>query len=176
MTAIVDNCPPGLSLTEDDIQPQLTRRRPGQSAISTPRNEVDRVEIQSGTENGLTLGTPIALRVLNEDQVRPCLSLHGILTEFGVQRPHDYKSNNMDLYPRPSHADWTYVSTSHLSTKPITEFQPQAREIWGKGFLRWRTLLCSRDYRSRSSRRNCRKSLARKPRNRNRRFCEQHWR
>ncbi|CAF9914050.1 bifunctional chorismate synthase/riboflavin reductase [NAD(P)H] aro2 [Imshaugia aleurites] len=92
VTAIVDNCPPGLSLTEDDIQPQLTRRRPGQSAISTPRNEFDRVEIQSGTENGLTLGTPIALRVLNEDQ-----------------RPHDYKTKKMDLYPRPSHADWTYL-------------------------------------------------------------------
>ena len=71
---IVDNCPPGLHLTEDDIQPQLTRRRPGQSAISTPRNEVDRVEIQSGTEFGVTLGSPLALRVMNQDQ-----------------RPHDYK-------------------------------------------------------------------------------------
>lgn len=92
MTAIIDGCPPGLSLTEDDIQPQLTRRRPGQSAISTPRDEKDKVEIQSGTEFGVTLGSPIALRVMNENQ-----------------RPHDYKGDKMDQYPRPSHADWTYL-------------------------------------------------------------------
>ena len=47
---IVDGCPPGMSLTEADIQPQLTRRRPGQSKLSTPRDEKDLVEIQSGTE------------------------------------------------------------------------------------------------------------------------------
>ncbi|KAL7272056.1 bifunctional chorismate synthase/riboflavin reductase [NAD(P)H] aro2 [Rhizina undulata] len=87
---IVDGCPPGLPLTEADIQPQLSRRRPGQSALTTPRNEKDRVEIQSGTEFGYTLGTPIGLRVPNEDQ-----------------RPHDY--SEMDLYPRPSHADYTYL-------------------------------------------------------------------
>lgn len=91
---IVDGCPPGLQLTEDDIQPQMTRRRPGQSALTTPRNEKDRVEIQSGTEFGVTLGTPIGLRVLNEDQ-----------------RPKDYGGGgaNIDMFPRPSHADWTYL-------------------------------------------------------------------
>jgi chorismate synthase len=57
-----------MELTEDDIQPQMTRRRPGQSAITTPRNEKDRVMIQSGTEFGVTLGTPIGMLVLNEDQ------------------------------------------------------------------------------------------------------------
>lgn len=87
---IVDGVPPGLSLTEADIQPQMTRRRPGQSKLSTPRDEKDRVEIQSGTENGLTLGSPIALIVKNEDH-----------------RPKDYTET--DLYPRPSHADWTYI-------------------------------------------------------------------
>ena len=60
---IVDGCPPGMSLTEADIQPQLTRRRPGQSKLSTPRDEKDLVEIQSGTENGLTLGSPIGMIV-----------------------------------------------------------------------------------------------------------------
>jgi len=89
---IIDGCPPGMELTEADIQPQMTRRRPGQSAITTPRNEKDRVEIQSGTEFGITLGTPIGLRVMNEDQ-----------------RPKDYGNKTMDLYPRPSHADWTYL-------------------------------------------------------------------
>jgi chorismate synthase len=90
--AIVDGCPPGMALTDDDIQPQMTRRRPGQSAITTPRNEKDRVEIQSGTEFGITLGTPIGLRVMNENQ-----------------RKQDYGNKTMDLYPRPSHADWTYL-------------------------------------------------------------------
>ncbi|CAF9920601.1 MAG: bifunctional chorismate synthase/riboflavin reductase [NAD(P)H] aro2 [Heterodermia speciosa] len=90
---IVDGCPPGLPLVAaTDIQPQMTRRRPGQSALTTPRDEKDRVEIQSGTENGLTLGTPIALIVRNEDQ-----------------RPKDYGGNTMDMYPRPSHADYTYL-------------------------------------------------------------------
>jgi chorismate synthase len=81
-----------MELTEDDIQPQMTRRRPGQSALTTPRDEKDRVEIQSGTEFGVTLGTPIAMIVRNEDQ-----------------RPKDYGNSTMDMYPRPSHADWTYL-------------------------------------------------------------------
>ncbi|KAI9680524.1 MAG: bifunctional chorismate synthase/riboflavin reductase [NAD(P)H] aro2 [Caeruleum heppii] len=89
---IVDGCPPGMELTEDDIQPQMTRRRPGQSALTTPRDEKDRVKIQSGTEFGITLGTPIGMLVQNEDQ-----------------RPKDYGGSTMDLYPRPSHADWTYL-------------------------------------------------------------------
>lgn len=87
---IVDGCPPGLDLTEADIQPQLSRRRPGQSALSTPRDEKDKVQIQSGTENGITLGLPIGMLVLNQDH-----------------RPKDYSET--DLYPRPSHADYTYI-------------------------------------------------------------------
>ncbi|KAJ7293920.1 chorismate synthase [Mycena rebaudengoi] len=88
--AIIDGCPPGLQLTAADIQVQLTRRRPGQSDLTTPRNEKDAVLLQSGLEHGVTLGTPIALLVKNEDQ-----------------RPHDYSET--DLYPRPSHADYTYL-------------------------------------------------------------------
>ena len=80
-----------MELTEDDIQPQMTRRRPGQSALTTPRDEKDRVQIQSGTEFGVTLGTPIGLVVKNEDQ-----------------RPKDYGNSTMDMFPRPSHADYTY--------------------------------------------------------------------
>ena len=81
-----------MELTEADIQPQMTRRRPGQSALTTPRDEKDRVEIQSGTEFGVTLGTPIGMMVRNEDQ-----------------RPKDYGGSTMDLFPRPSHADFTYL-------------------------------------------------------------------
>ncbi len=87
--AIVDGCPPGLELTEEDIQPQLSRRRPGQSDLTTPRQESDRVIIYSGTEFGKTLGTPIMLLVNNKDQ-----------------RPEDY--GEMSKIPRPSHADYTY--------------------------------------------------------------------
>jgi chorismate synthase len=87
--AVVDGCPPRLPLTEADIQPQLDRRRPGQSAVSTARQESDTVTILSGTENGITLGTPIGLMVPNKDQ-----------------RPGDYK--DMQNIPRPSHADFTY--------------------------------------------------------------------
>lgn len=88
---VIDGVPPGLPLSsERDIQPQLTRRRPGQSALTTPRDEKDRVHIQSGVECGVTLGTPVSLFVRNEDQ-----------------RPHDY--SNIDIVPRPSHADYTYL-------------------------------------------------------------------
>lgn len=89
--AVVDGCPANLELTEADIQKQLTRRRPGQSKVNTPRDEKDQVKILSGTEFGKTLGTPIGLFVANEDQ-----------------RPHDY--GEMSQIPRPSHADFTYQS------------------------------------------------------------------
>lgn len=87
--AIVDGCPSGMELSEADIQPQLSRRRPGQSDLTTPRNEADQVTIYSGTEFGKTLGTPIMLLVHNKDQ-----------------RPADY--GEMSTIPRPSHADFTY--------------------------------------------------------------------
>ena len=87
--AVVDGCPPKLELSEADIQPQLDRRRPGQSAMTTARDEADKVSILSGVEDGRTLGTPIGLLVANRDQ-----------------RPGDYGSTQ-DV-PRPSHADWTY--------------------------------------------------------------------
>ncbi|MGD8273387.1 MAG: chorismate synthase, partial [Desulfobacterales bacterium] len=66
--ALVDGCPPGIALSETDIQPQLDRRRPAQSKLTTSREEADRVAILSGIDNGLTLGTPIALMVKNTDQ------------------------------------------------------------------------------------------------------------
>jgi chorismate synthase len=86
---VVDGCPPRLELCEADIQGQLDRRRPGQSRLTTERSESDRVAILSGTENGLTLGTPIGLLVRNTDQ-----------------RPADYAE--LSRVPRPSHADLTY--------------------------------------------------------------------
>jgi chorismate synthase len=86
---IVDGCPPRLSLDQGAIQAELDRRKPGQSRITTPRKEDDRVEILSGLLDGVTLGTPIAMVVRNKDQ-----------------RPQDYKE--MEVAFRPSHADATY--------------------------------------------------------------------
>ncbi len=85
---VIDGCPPGLALVESDIQGQLDRRRPGGSVLATERKETDQVVILSGTEKGRTLGTPIALQVINRDQ-----------------RPEDYRG--MQDIPRPSHADYT---------------------------------------------------------------------
>src|SRR5437764_4012372 len=87
--AVVDGCPPRLPLSEADIQPDLDRRVPGQSALTTQRKETDTVKILSGVFDGLTLGTPISLEMPNLDM-----------------RPGDYQEVR-EKY-RPSHADYTY--------------------------------------------------------------------
>jgi len=86
---VVDGCPPGLALREDDIQRDLDRRRPGTSRHVTQRRESDTVEILSGVFEGITTGTPIALLIRNEDA-----------------RSKDY-ANIADTF-RPGHADYTY--------------------------------------------------------------------
>jgi len=87
--AMVDGCPPGLSLSEDDIQPFLDQRRPGQSRFTTQRQEPDRVRILSGVFEGRTTGTPISLMIENVDQ-----------------RSKDY--SEVALAYRPGHADYAY--------------------------------------------------------------------
>jgi len=86
---IVDGCPPGMALTESDIQGDLDRRRPGTSRHTTQRREPDAVQILSGVFEGKTTGAPIALVINNVDQ-----------------RSKDY-SNILDRF-RPGHADYTY--------------------------------------------------------------------
>lgn len=86
---VVDGCPPQLPLSVEDLQPALDRRRPGQSKLTTPRDEADQVEILSGVYQGITLGTPIAMLVRNKDA-----------------RPQAY--DEMKAKFRPSHADYTY--------------------------------------------------------------------
>jgi chorismate synthase len=86
---VVDGCPPNIHVDLDAIQADMDRRRPGQSRITTQRREGDVVEILSGVVDGVTMGTPIAMMVRNEDQ-----------------RSKDY-SEMKDLF-RPSHADYTY--------------------------------------------------------------------
>lgn len=85
----IDGCPPRLEISAEEIQVELDRRRPGQSKITTPRKEADTCEILSGTFEGKTLGTPIAILVRNSDT-----------------RPQDY--DEMAVKYRPSHADATY--------------------------------------------------------------------
>lgn len=87
--AVIDGCPARLPLAESDIQADLDRRAPGQSRLTTQRRESDTVRILSGVFEGLTLGTPIALLIANEDQ-----------------RPADY--DEVRTKYRPSHADYTY--------------------------------------------------------------------
>ena len=87
---IIDGCPPGMLLSEADIQPDLDRRRPGTSKFVTQRNEADIVEILSGVYEGKTTGTPICLLIKNTDQ-----------------RSKDY-GNILDTF-RPGHADYAYL-------------------------------------------------------------------
>ncbi len=89
MGVVIDGCPPRLPLSEADIQPELDRRRPGQSDIVTPRKEADTCTIYSGVFRGQTLGTPICIMVGNTDA-----------------RPEAYRE--METMFRPSHADFTY--------------------------------------------------------------------
>lgn len=86
---VVDGCPPGLLITEADIQPFLDKRKPGQSKYTTQRREDDLVQILSGVFEGMTTGAPIALLIANSDQ-----------------RSSDYEATK-DLF-RPGHADFTY--------------------------------------------------------------------
>ena len=86
---IIDGCPPRLAISEAEIQFELDRRRPGQSKITTPRQESDICEILSGVFDGQTTGTPIAILVRNKDA-----------------RSQDY--DEMAVKYRPSHADATY--------------------------------------------------------------------
>src|SRR5688572_19055436 len=87
--AVVDGCPPGLSLSETDLQPWLDKRRPGQSRFTTQRQEPDQVRILSGVYEGRTTGTPIALQIDNVDQ-----------------RSKDY--SEVAAKYRPGHADYSY--------------------------------------------------------------------
>jgi len=89
--AVVDGCPAGLPLGENDIQAELDRRRPGQSEVTTPRGESDAVEILSGVFEGKTTGTPISMLVWNKD------------VKSGVYE-------ELRHTPRPGHADFTYAA------------------------------------------------------------------
>ena len=95
---VIDGCPARIPLAAEDVQPQLDRRRPGATALNTPRKESDTVTLLSGVERGLTLGTPIGLSIPNTDT-----------------KPGDYAE--METVPRPSHADFTYAEKYGLRAR-----------------------------------------------------------
>ncbi len=88
----INSPPPNFDLDLDKIQKQLSRRRPGQSAITTPRDEADKLIVLSGMENGKTLGTPLTIIVNNKNT-----------------KPEDYVFSKDEYIPRPSHSDFTYL-------------------------------------------------------------------
>src|SRR5277367_2906282 len=88
---VIDGCPAGMPLSEADIQPDMDRRKPGQSSITTPRKEGDVIEILSGVFEGKTTGAPVSMLVRNKDA-----------------RPGAY--DEMKEKYRPSHADFTYMA------------------------------------------------------------------
>lgn len=90
VAVIIDGCPPGLAISHEEIQAELDRRKPGQSKITSPRNEADEIHILSGVFDGVTTGTPILLLAYNHDM-----------------QPEDYE-HLKNIY-RPSHADYTYT-------------------------------------------------------------------
>jgi chorismate synthase len=86
---VVDGCPPGITISEEEIQQEMDRRKPGQSKITTPRKEEDKIHILSGFFEGKTTGTPILLLAYNKDM-----------------KPEDY--TELSKVYRPGHADYTY--------------------------------------------------------------------
>lgn len=109
---VIDGCPPQLPITQKEIQRELDRRRPGQSEVTTPRKEDDRVTFVSGLYQGETLGTPIAMLVANKDA-----------------QPEAYKEIEGKF--RPSHADYTYESKYGIRN-PEGGGRASARETIGR--------------------------------------------
>ena len=105
---VIDGCPAGIILDTDYIQKELERRRPGQSSLTTPRKEADKVEFLSGLYEGKTTGTPIGFIVRNENQ-------------------HSGDYNNIKDIFRPSHADYTY-QTKYGIRDPLGGGRSSARE------------------------------------------------
>ena len=138
--AVIDGCPAGIPLTENDVQAFLDRRRPGQSKYTTKRQETDSVEILSGVFEGKTTGTPISMIVRNQDQ-----------------RSRDY--GEIAFSYRPGHADYTIRIPRLQRRRPLfrpgnhrqgrsrrrsVAFSPGARHHTAGLYESIGTLLCSR--------------------------------
>jgi chorismate synthase len=145
---VIDGCPPGMALTEADIQAELDRRKPGTSRHVTQRQEADEVEILSGVFEGVTTGTPIALLIRNTDQ-----------------RSKDY-GNIVETF-RPGHADYTYWRSTASATTAAAAARPRlTAPIVGAGavakkWLRERFGVEVRGCMSGSARSTCRSSTGR---------------
>ena len=131
--AVVDGCPPRITLSEADVQPWLDKRRPGASRFTTQRREADQVRILSGTFEGRTTGTPISLMIDNQDQ-----------------RSKDY-ADIVNGY-RPGHADFTYDAKYGFRDwrGGRTKLCPRDRRSGGSGS--YRAAPCARGQHPRVSR------------------------
>ena len=109
---VIDGCPSGLSLSEEDIQKQLDRRKPGQSKFTTKRNESDTAQILSGVFEGKTTGTPISVIVYNQDQ-----------------RSRDY-GKIKDCY-RPGHADYTFDANTASVITAVADVLLPVKQLAG---------------------------------------------
>lgn len=109
---VIDGCPSGLSLSEEDIQKQLDRRKPGQSKFTTKRNESDTAQILSGVFEGKTTGTPISVIVYNQDQ-----------------RSRDY-GKIKDCY-RPGHADYTFDAKYGTAITAVADVLLPVKQLAG---------------------------------------------
>lgn len=116
---VVDGCPAGLELCEEDIQKLLDRRKPGQSKFTTPRKEADKVKILSGVFEGKTTGTPISMVVFNTNQ-----------------RSGDY--SEIAGYYRPGHADYTFDAKYGSGITAAAEEVPQEKRLAGSQRVRLR--------------------------------------
>ena len=121
----VDGCPPGIALSEADIQPWLDRRKPGQNKFTTQRKEPDAVKILSGVYQGRTTGTPIQLLIENTDQ-----------------RSKDY--GDIAASFRPEHADITYHQNTGCVIRAAAVGPAPAKPPvgWPQGLWRGRFWLC----------------------------------
>ena len=132
VSCIIEGVPPGILLDSDrDIMPQLRRRKPGQSAITTSRQEEDVAEVYCGVEQGFTLGTPVGIMVRNKD-MRPkdyCFQggASSSRNEATTSNPTE-QSLSAKFVPRPSHADYTYLQKYNGFTASSGGGRASARE------------------------------------------------
>ncbi len=122
---VIDGCPAGMPLCEEDIQNYLNRRKPGQSKFSTPRKEDDAVVIQSGIFEGKTTGTPISMAVYNKNQ-----------------RSQDY--SEIASYYRPGHADYTFDqnTVSVITAAEAAPLHGKRSDVWLAALSRQSCLIC----------------------------------
>ena len=132
---VIDGVPPRLPITEEEIQRELDRRRPGQSIITTPRNEEDRCEILSGVVDGITLGTPVAVLVRNKDQKSKDYAEMEVAYRYPICI--DAQKCEMETLGHPTLMRRMTLSTGFVRWLAADDHRPEKRlDVWRQGLLR----------------------------------------